>query len=66
MEEMLTLEKEVKNIVKSKPGLSHGAYMGMIMAKFQGKVDGKKVMEIIPCLKPFVMGRKNTYIPTRN
>ncbi|MBR9691356.1 Glu-tRNA(Gln) amidotransferase subunit GatE [Candidatus Woesearchaeota archaeon] len=41
------LEEEVKKIVKQKPGLSPGAYMGIIMKKFQGKVDGKKVMTIL-------------------
>ena len=41
------LENEIKQIVKKKPGLSHGAYMGIIMGKYRGKVDGKKVMEIL-------------------
>ncbi|MBD3354665.1 Glu-tRNA(Gln) amidotransferase subunit GatE [Candidatus Woesearchaeota archaeon] len=41
------LEKEIKNIVKSKPGLNIGAYMGLIMKKFKGQVDGKKAMEIL-------------------
>lgn len=41
------LEEEIKKIVKQKPGLSIGAYMGIIMAKYKGKVDGKKVMEIL-------------------
>jgi len=41
------IEKEIEKIVKSKPGLSVGAYMGMVMSKFKGKVDGKKVMEIL-------------------
>jgi len=41
------LEQEIKKIIKSKPGLSIGAYMGLIMAKYKGKVDGKKVMEIL-------------------
>ncbi len=41
------LEKEIKKIVKGKPGLSIGAYMGLIMGKYKGKVDGKTVMEIL-------------------
>ncbi len=41
------LEKEIKDIIKAKPGLSIGAYMGIVMGKHRGKVDGKKVMEIL-------------------
>ena len=41
------LEKEIKKIVDSKPGLSIGAYMGIIMGKFKGKVDGKTSMDIL-------------------
>jgi Glu-tRNA(Gln) amidotransferase subunit E-like FAD-binding protein len=41
------VDKEVEAIVKSKPGLSIGAYMGLVMAKFKGKIDGKKAMEIL-------------------
>ena len=41
------LEGEIKKIVESKPGLNVGAYMGMIMAKFKGKIDGKKAMDIL-------------------
>ena len=41
------LEKEIKKIIDEKPGLSQSAYMGLIMAKHRGKVDGKKVMEIV-------------------
>ncbi len=41
------LEKEIQEIVKQKPGLSIGAYMGIIMAKYKGKVDGQKVMAIL-------------------
>jgi len=41
------LEEAIKAIVKEKPGMNPGAYMGLIMAKFQGKVDGKKVMTIL-------------------
>ncbi len=41
------LEKGISEIIKEKPGLNAGAYMGLIMAKFKGKVDGKKAMEIL-------------------
>ncbi len=39
--------EEIEKIVKEKPGLNQGAYMGLIMARFKGKVDGKKAMEIL-------------------
>lgn len=41
------LEEEIHKIMKSKPGLTPNAYMGLVMKKFKGKVDGKKVMEIV-------------------
>jgi len=41
------IEGEIANIIKEKPGLSVGAYMGLVMAKFKGKVDGRQVSEII-------------------
>ena len=41
------LEKEIKSIIKQKPGLSIGAYMGIIMSKYKGKVDGKEVMKVL-------------------
>ncbi len=41
------LEGEIKKIVESKLGLSAGAYMGLVMGKFKGKIDGKKAMEIL-------------------
>ena len=45
------LENEIKKVIKENPGLSHGAYMGLIMAKHRGKVDGKKVMEVVKRVK---------------
>lgn len=45
--EEIDLETEITKIVKEKPGLNKGAYMGVIMGKFKGKVDGKKVMEVL-------------------
>ncbi len=41
------LEKEVKQIIAGKPGLSPAGYMGLVMAKHRGKVEGKKVMEML-------------------
>ena len=41
------LENEVKKMIDEKPGLNHSAYMGLIMARYRGKVDGKKVMEVV-------------------
>ncbi len=41
------LEKDIKEIVAQKPGLNVGGYMGLVMAKHRGKVEGKKVMEIL-------------------
>ena len=41
------LEKEIKTIIDKNKGAPFGALMGMVMAKFKGKVDGKKVSEIL-------------------
>jgi len=41
------VEEEIRKIIKSKPGLRANAYMGLVMAKFKGKLDAKKAMEII-------------------
>lgn len=41
------LEQEIKKIMEEKPGLNIGGYMGLVMAKFRGKVEGKKVMEVL-------------------
>ncbi len=41
------LEEEIRKIIKEKPGLNPNAYMGLVMKKFKGKVDGKKAMETI-------------------
>jgi glutamyl-tRNA(Gln) amidotransferase subunit E len=41
------IEKEIFKIINEKPNLSIGAYMGLLMAKFKGKVDGKELMEIL-------------------
>ncbi|MEK6949972.1 MAG: Glu-tRNA(Gln) amidotransferase subunit GatE, partial [Nanoarchaeota archaeon] len=41
------LEEEIKKIIQEKPGLNIGGYMGILMGKYRGKVDGKKVMEVL-------------------
>jgi len=41
------IEEKVLNIIRSKPGLSPNAYMGLVMKEFKGKVSGKEAMEII-------------------
>ena len=41
------LENEIRKIISEKPDLSLSAYMGLAMAKYRGKVDGKKIMEIL-------------------
>src|SRR3989344_2611161 len=41
------LENEIKKIISEKPNLKIGAYMGLVMSKHRGKVDGKKIMEIL-------------------
>jgi len=41
------IEGEIKKIVDSKPGLNISAYMGLVMTKYRGKIEGKKVMEIL-------------------
>ncbi len=40
-------EEEIRKIVNEKPGLRANAYMGLVMAKFNGKIDAKKAMEIL-------------------
>ncbi len=41
------IEKEVREIIKNKPGMRANAYMGMLMVKFKGKLDAKKAMDLI-------------------
>ena len=41
------LEEEIRKIIDEKKGLNASAYMGLVMARHRGKVDGKKVMEIV-------------------
>ncbi len=41
------LEEEIKKIIEEKPSLNVGAYMGLIMAKYRGKAEGKKIMDLL-------------------
>ncbi|MBS3073423.1 Glu-tRNA(Gln) amidotransferase subunit GatE [Candidatus Pacearchaeota archaeon] len=41
------LEKDIKQIIKEKPGLGINAYMGLIMQKHKGKVNALEIVEII-------------------
>ena len=41
------VEKEIKKLVEEKPDVNIGGLMGLVMAKFKGKVDGKTAMEIL-------------------
>ncbi len=41
------IEGEIASLVKEKPGLSIGGYMGLIMSKFKGKVNGKDATDIL-------------------
>src|SRR3989338_1808032 len=41
------LEKEIKELIEDKKDISVGAYMGILMSKYRGKVDGRKIMELL-------------------
>lgn len=41
------IEGEIAKIVRDKPGLNANAYMGLVMARFKGKVSGSEVMNIL-------------------
>jgi len=45
--DLVKVEAEIAKIIKEKPGLSVGGYMGLIMARFKGKVSGKEVTVIL-------------------
>lgn len=46
-EQIGNLEEEIKKIVEEKPGLNPKAYMGLIMKRFSGRIDGKKAMQAL-------------------
>ncbi len=41
------IEEAIRKIVRGNPGLRPNAYMGLVMAKFKGKFDTKKAMEVL-------------------
>ncbi|MFH1238380.1 MAG: Glu-tRNA(Gln) amidotransferase subunit GatE [archaeon] len=43
----INLKEEVEKFIKENPGLSQGAYMGLVMGKFRGEVSGKEVADIL-------------------
>jgi Glu-tRNA(Gln) amidotransferase subunit E-like FAD-binding protein len=45
--DLTEIEGEITKIVKEKPGLNIGGYMGLIMQKFKGKISGKDATDIL-------------------
>jgi len=45
--ERVDIDKEVKSLIKQKPGLSFGAYMGILMGKYKGKVSGEEISKAL-------------------
>jgi Glu-tRNA(Gln) amidotransferase subunit E-like FAD-binding protein len=43
----IDLEAEALKLIKEKPGLSQGAYMGLLMKMFNGSVSGKEVSDVL-------------------
>jgi len=43
----VNLKEEAEKLIKEKPNLSQGAYMGLIMSKFKGQVSGKDVADVL-------------------
>lgn len=41
------IEEEIMKIIRSKPGLSDNAYMGLVMKEFKGRINGNEAIEII-------------------
>lgn len=41
------MEKEIAKLIREKPGLSIGGYMGLIMKKFKGKISGKEASDVL-------------------
>lgn len=46
-EDTSKLEERVLKLIKEKPGLNANAYMGILIKEFNGKFDGKTIMEVI-------------------
>jgi len=43
----LNLKSEAEKIIKEKPGISQGAYMGLLMGKFKGQISGKETSDVL-------------------
>ncbi len=43
----INLKEEAEKIIKEKPNLSQGAYMGLLMGKFKGQISGKEIADIL-------------------
>jgi Glu-tRNA(Gln) amidotransferase subunit E-like FAD-binding protein len=43
----IDIKAEAKKIIEQKPGLSQGAYMGLLMGKFKGQISGKEISETL-------------------
>ncbi len=43
----IDLKSEAQKIIKEKPNLSQGAYMGLLMGKFKGQVSGKEIADTL-------------------
>jgi len=41
------IEEEILKLLKEKPGLSEGAYMGLLMQKYKGKIAGNELMSLL-------------------
>ncbi|MFH1400119.1 MAG: Glu-tRNA(Gln) amidotransferase subunit GatE [Nanoarchaeota archaeon] len=41
------IEDQVREAMRKNPGVSQGALMGLVMAQLRGRVDGRKVKEIV-------------------
>ena len=41
------LEEKIMNLIKSKPGLTENAYMGLLMKELKGRIDGKTLIGLI-------------------
>ena len=46
-ESMNVIEEKISKLIKSKPGLSTNAYMGLVMKEFKGKISGRQASEVI-------------------
>ncbi|MEM4330996.1 MAG: Glu-tRNA(Gln) amidotransferase subunit GatE [Candidatus Pacearchaeota archaeon] len=43
--EKIDIKGEIEKVLKEKPGLSLNAYMGLLMSKFKGQINGKELMD---------------------